>query len=100
MKEFENKEVIIRCDKAGVFFCKYLKPTNDGKNLLLTNARKIYRWQGANTVEDLALKGLQNNDYNKVTKTVDLLEVDYPVQVIPCTKEAIKNLNRIEVWSY
>lgn len=98
MKNLIGKHVIVRGDKAGVFFA-ILKEKN-GQELTLQKARKFYRWDGANTVEDLAVKGSGKKDYCRLTVEVEEMEISGYCQILPCTDEAIKNIKSIETWSY
>ena len=58
--DYFGKKVILRADKAGVFFGTLNK--REGNDVQLLNCRKLYFWSGANAVEQIALEGaeLQN----------------------------------------
>jgi small nuclear ribonucleoprotein (snRNP)-like protein len=97
-KNFINKHVIVRDDKAGVYF-GILKSIEANKVVLLHDVRKIYKWSGANTIEDIAMKGIANHENSKVTIQVNSLLLGSFDQIIICTKEAIINLNEIPTWT-
>ena len=47
-----NQDYIVRCDRAGVFFGK-IKERN-GSEVTMTEVRKLWNWDGACAVEQLA----------------------------------------------
>jgi hypothetical protein len=99
MKETNEKWVIVRSDKAGVFFG--ILGMQKGEEVFLKKARKLYHWEGAYTVEDLADKGVRKEEEQecKFTCFVNNMTVNTVCQCIECTEEAIKSLNSIFVWT-
>lgn len=93
----EMKYVVVRSNMAGVF-CGTLK-TKNGTEVVLTNARKIYRWQGAYTVEDIAVKGL-NVEASQITVPVGEIVIDDVCQVLPATNTAQKILTEAPAWTF
>ena len=91
-----NKQVIVRADKAGVFFGTLAN--KEGDEVTLTNARKLYYWSGAKTVEDIADKGVTNPDNCKFTATVNEITIIGVCQILPCTKDSIKCINAVPIW--
>lgn len=91
-----GKYVIVRSDKAGVFFG--ILENKEGLELTLVNVRKIYYWSGANTVEDLAIQGVKNPNNCKITNIVEKLVLSSYDQIIPCSELAISNLKEVFVW--
>lgn len=65
--------VIVRSNMAGVFAGEF--ESKNGTEVTLENARKIYYWQGANTVEDIAISGL-NVEQSKITVEVPEIIID------------------------
>lgn len=93
-----GKHVIVRSNLAGVFF-GVLKE-KQGDEITLSNARKFYYFSGANTVEDLATRGALNTINSKMTVEVEEIVISKFEQILPCTKEAIKQNKSIPVWKY
>lgn len=93
-----GKHVIVRSNLAGVFFG--ILTAKQGDELTLKDARKFYRFSGANTVEDLADKGAINVSDCKLTVSVSEIVISKFEQLLPCTKEAIKQNNSIPIWKY
>lgn len=52
---YVNKKVVVRCDRAGVFFGTYV--SHDKDEITLKDVRKLFYWEGANAVEQIALDG-------------------------------------------
>jgi hypothetical protein len=96
MKNQIGKHVIVRADKAGVFF-GVLTAKND-LEVQLTNVRKLYYWSGANAIEQLALEGVKNPEKCQFTVVNEEATVSNYIQIITCTDEAIENLNAVPVW--
>lgn len=93
-----GKHVIVRSHLAGVFFGILIGKKDD--EIILKDARKFFYFSGANTVEDLATHGALNADRCKLTVSVSEIIIDKFEQIIPCTKNAIKQIKSIPVWSY
>jgi hypothetical protein len=96
MKNLIGKKVIVRADKAGVFY-----GTLSAKNQLevqLTNARKLYYWDGACAVEQIALDGVKLPETCKFTVTVEEITISNYIQIIPCTENACKKIESVLPW--
>lgn len=87
---------IVRCDRAGVFFGRIKERTHD--EVTMQDVRKIWFWSGAAAVEQLAMTGPRNGSECKITMEVPEMTVMDPVQIIPCTQEAVDVIQRIAVW--
>ena len=87
---------IIRCYAAGVFFGQI--ENRKDKEVTLRNARKIWCWDGAAAVEQLAMTGPKNAHGCKITVQVPEMTVMEPIQIIPCTQEAVDTITRIAEW--
>ncbi len=97
MSNLLGKEVIVRADKAGVFFGTLI--AKDGSEVELKDARKLYYWSGANSVEDLAVKGVKNPNDCQFTITVDTIIINSYIQILPCTEEASISIKTVNVWT-
>lgn len=87
---------IVRADRAGVFFgkIKERKPYE----VTMTNVRKLWYWDGAAAVEQLAVEGTKRADGCKFTVTVDEMIIANPIQIIACTDKAAKILSGVKEW--
>ena len=85
----KQKAVIVRTYSAGVHF-GYLK-SRKGMEVVLTNSRRIWRWFGANSCSGLALHGLDVSK-STVAETLPGITLTQAIEIIPCSKEAIKSI--------
>ena len=95
-KSMIGKQVIVRSNMAGVFFGTLI--SKEGNEVTLENARKLYKWSGANTIEDIADKGVNNPEDCKFTVVVKEITIFDVCQIIPCTANAIKNIKSVKEW--
>lgn len=85
-----GKKVIIRTYAAGVHYGELIE--KDGKEVILKNSRRLWYWKTENkgiSLSEVANAGLHKD--SKVCSPVDLIWLE-AVEIIPCTKEAIKNI--------
>ena len=88
--EIRNDQMyIVRSDRAGVFFGKI--KSRDGGSVTMTDVRKLWYWDGACAVEQLAMDGTSAPKGCKFTVLVPEMEVTGAIQVIPCTDKAAKS---------
>lgn len=95
MTNYIGQKVIIRADRAGVFYGTLA--AKDGSEVELTNCRRIWYWNGANSLSQLAAEGV-NRSGNKFSMTVDNIQVLGVIEIIPCTEKAIKSIESVPVW--
>lgn len=94
----KSKNVIVRGDRSGVFVgtlktCKL-------KEVTLKNARKLWYWDGACAVEQLAKDGVADSKTKncKFTVAVEELTILDAIQILPCTDKAFTNLMGVKEW--
>lgn len=92
----ETKKVIVRADRAGVFFGE-IKERN-GSEVVMTNVRRLWYWDGAASLSQLAVDGVSKPQKCKFTVTVKDLVILGVIEIIPCTQKAIDSINSVEVW--
>ena len=86
-----NKKVIVRGDRSGVFFGTLI--SLNGQLAELSNVRKIWRWQGAKSVEQISLDGV--SDESRITQSVDNMIITDAIQVLPCTESSVSKIGRV-----
>jgi hypothetical protein len=98
MKETRNigKKVIVRSDRAGVFFGTLAE--KQGDEVILTKARKLHTWYGAFAVEELALNGTSKPENCRFTVFVEEITIMQVIQIIPCAEESIISLESVKEW--
>lgn len=91
-----NKRVIIRAEKAGVFYGTLQK--KNGTEVTLTDCRRIWYWDGAASLSQLALEGVTKPDNCKFTVYVPKIIVLGVIEIIECSKQAIKSIESVDIW--
>ena len=91
-----NEKYLVRCDRSGVFYGTLVEL--EGQRAKLKNARKIYYWDGAACLEQLSVEGTKKADKCKFTMVVEEIEVFDVIQVLPCSIEAISNIEAVAEW--
>lgn len=91
-----NKKVIIRADRAGVFYGTLI--AKEGTEVTLQNCRRLWYWSGAASLSELAVSGVKNPGACKFTVTVSEQTIMGVIEIIPCTDEAIKNIEAVREW--
>lgn len=87
---------IIRSDKAGVFFAKIAERRGDEVDL--TDCRRIWYWDGAASLSQLAMEGVNKPQNCKFTITVPAMTVLGVIEIIPCTDKAIESIKAVQEW--
>ena len=64
----------------------------------MANVRQIWYWYGAAALMQLATEGTKQPRNCKFTVKVDSLLVLDAIEIIPCTKQAIKSIESVKVW--
>lgn len=84
-----GKKCIFRSYASGVHFGELAE--KDGKEVIIKNARRLWYWKTANkgiSLSEVAIGGLAKD--SKVCAPADIwLKA---IEIIPCSKEAIKNI--------
>ena len=92
----ENKYCIIRCDRAGVF-AGIVKERN-GREVTLTDARRLWYWSGAASLSQLAVEGTKSPHNCKFTMVMPEIVLLEAIEVIPCTPKAEASIREVKVW--
>lgn len=91
-----GKKVIVRAYGAGVFFGTLAEKVGD--EVALTDARRLWYWDGAASISQIAMEGVKRPGNCKFTMAVNYIVIEKVIEVIPCTDEAIANIEAVEVW--
>ncbi len=84
--------VLVRTYSAGVH-CGTLV-SQDGQAVVLSDARRIWRWKGANTLHELSLRGAHLTETTRISEPVPTITLTQAIEVIPCAPEAVANLSQ------
>lgn len=91
-----NPYYIIRCKEAGVFF-GHIKSRNGGE-VELTDVRRIWYWNGAASLSQLAVEGVSQPRSCKFSVTVPEMTVLGVIELIPCSDAAVKSIQGVTEW--
>lgn len=91
-----EKYYIVRADRAGVF-AGNIKERNGGE-VTMTNVRRIWYWDGAASLSQMAVEGVKKPQNCKFTVTVPEMTILGVIEIIPCTDEAEKNIKGVPEW--
>ena len=91
-----NEKYLVRCDRRGVFYGTLVEL--EGQRAKLINVRKIFYWDGANCLEQLAMEGTKNPERCKITMIVKEIEIFDLIQLLPCSNSAIGNIEKVKEW--
>ena len=92
----DNKYYIVRGQGSGVFFGQVRE--RNGQEVTLGNVRKLWYWDGAAAVEQIAKDGVKNPSACKFTVSVESMIITDAIQVLPCTNDAAENIMAVKEW--
>lgn len=96
MKELIGKKVIVRGDRSGVEYGTLV--AKEGTEVTLGRARRLWYWNGAASLLQLAKDGVANPGKCKFTVYVDSIVILDAIEIIPCTDKATKSIEGVAEW--
>ena len=98
--EIINKKCVVRCDRAGVFYGTIVNKENTpaGVEVELKDCRRLWYWDGACSLSQLATEGVKNPSGCKFTVIVPTMTVMQVIEIIPCSEVAINSIEGVNVW--
>lgn len=91
-----NTYYIIRCKEAGVFF-GHIK-SRKGDEAVLSDVRRIWYWDGAASLSQMAMEGVSRPRTSKFSVMVPEMTVLGVIELIPCTEGAANSILGVSVW--
>ena len=88
--------VMCRTYSAGVF-AGYLKQ-REGKEATLLKARRIWYWDGAASLSQLATEGTSDPQKCKFPCEVHEVQLTEVIEIIPITEKAKKSISEVKIW--
>jgi len=88
--------VIVRTYSAGVF-AGYFE-SRDGREVVLTNARRIWYWKGAASLSQLAMSGTSCPEECKFPEPVRRVTLLEAIEILDVTEAAKKSIEGVQVW--
>lgn len=87
---------IVRTYSAGVF-AGYLE-SRKGREVVLRQARRLWKWAGAATLSQLAMDGPQLPGDCKFPCEVDRVELLEAIEILDVTEKARLKISEVAVW--
>jgi len=87
---------IVRTQSAGVF-AGYVESC-DGAEAVLRDARRIWYWDGAASLSQLAMSGTSKPENCKFPETIDRVTVFGVVEILDCTETARLSIESVAIW--
>lgn len=94
--ELKSNYVIVRTYSAGVFAGELVE--RKGKEVKLENARRLWYWDGAASLSQLAMEGVSKPQNCKFPCEVKEIILTEAVEIIPCTSKAQKSIKKVKEW--
>ena len=91
-----GKYCMVRTYSAGVF--AGMLAERNGKEVRLTDARRIWYWTGAASLSELAMKGPSTPRKCKFPAPVGEVLLTEVIEIIPITDEARKRIAEVPEW--
>ena len=95
-KQKNLKYVIVRTYSAGVF-AGYLKKRK-GREVTLLNARRLWYWEGAASLSQLAMEGVSWPDKCKFPCEVNRGKLLEAIEILDTTEKAQKSIGEVPIW--
>ena len=88
--------VMVRTYSAGVFYGSLVE--RNGKEVKLYNARRVWYWDGAASLSQLAEQGTSKPENCKFPVAVKEVILTEAIEIIFMTTEAVESLNSVKLW--
>lgn len=70
----------------------------EGKEVVLTDARRLWYWDGAASLSQLAVDGTSKPENCKFPAVVGEIILTEAIEIIPTTHKAQESINAVPVW--
>lgn len=88
---------IVRTYSAGVFAGTI--ESRNGQEVVMRNARRLWYWEGASSLSELAMLGVSKPSKCKFPCEVDRVELLQVIEILDCTEKAEKSIKGVDVWT-
>lgn len=90
------EKYIVRGDRSGVFFGEIKK--REGKEVIMTNVRRLWYWDGAASISQLAKSGTTKPGNCRFTVSVEEMIVLDAIEIDKCSAAAIESIEGVPEW--
>lgn len=91
-----EQKVMVRTYSAGVHYGVLV--SREGKEVVLKDARRVWYWEGAATLSQLATEGTSKPQGCKFPCVVPEITLTEAIEIIPMTDQAVASLDAVPVW--
>ena len=91
-----NQKYIFRGDRSGVFYGEMGERKD--REVQIINCRRLWYWDGAASLSQLALEGVTEPQRCKFTVTVPELTITDLIEFIPCSDAACSSIDGVAAW--
>lgn len=88
--------VVVRTYSAGVH-AGHLA-SREGKEVILENTRRLWYWEGAATLSQIAGEGITAPDKCKFPAPIAKILLTEAIEIIPCTTKAKDIIQGVAIW--
>ena len=96
MSALKKKYVIVRTYSAGVFAGTLV--SRDGKEVQLSDARRLWYWAGAASLSQLAVDGTKKPNQCKFPVAVPSVTLTEAIEILDVTPKAETSIKAVPVW--
>ena len=89
--------VIVRTINAGVFAGELA--SRDGQEVELHDARRLWYWDGAASLSELAARGVSKPATCKFPVAVPRITLTEAIEIIPVSKQARSSIEAVPEWT-
>jgi hypothetical protein len=90
------KYCIVRTYSAGVF-AGYIE-SREGQEVIIKQARRLWYWDGAASLSQLAMSGTSKPENCKFPEIMDRVTVTQAIEIIECSLDAKKSIEAVQIW--
>ncbi len=87
---------IVRTYSAGVF-AGYIE-RREGQEVVVVNARRLWYWDGAASLSQLAIDGPQKPENCKFPEEVSRIILTQAIEILDCTEKAFQAIKAVPIW--
>jgi hypothetical protein len=91
-----GKYCIVRTYSAGVF--AGVVTAREGKEVVVSNARRLWFWKGAASLSQLAMDGTSDPSGCKFPCPVDEVLLTEVIEIIPTTDRGRASIEGVKIW--
>ncbi len=91
-----DKYFIVRTYSAGVFAGEI--ESRNGQEVVMINARRLWYWDGAASLSQLAMEGVSKPENCKFPCEVDRVELFHVIEILDVTDKAKEIIKSVPIW--